>query len=266
MKKVAVVIPFYQAYISAYEQVALQQCEKILFNYDKIAIKPVDFELPEQAKFINLHQTISFSNDYFKGISGYNRLMLSAEFYKAFLDYEYILIYQMDCFVFSDQLNFWCSQNWDYIGAPWIKKTYHKNPLALQFAKIKNAFNTRFNRADNSIPNQYQLDNQVGNGGFSLRRTHKFYDLCLVMKPIIDHYLAAKGNLHNEDVFWSIEVNRAKRVLNIPNCQMALNFAVEVPPIRANQLKETNLPFGCHDWDRYADYWRPIFIELGYNI
>lgn len=266
MKKVAIVIPFYQKRISNYEQIALQQCEKILANYDKIAIKPKDFNLPDEAKFLTFHKLLNFNNDYFKSISGYNRLMLSSEFYQAFLDYEYILIYQMDCFVFTDQLNFWCEQNWDYIGAPWIKKTYHKNLIEIQLSKLKQTINSRFNREDNEKPNQYQLINQVGNGGFSLRRVDKFYNICLMMKPVIERYISETGNLYNEDVFWSIEVNREKRILNIPNIQTAIKFAVEVPPTKLRVLKDEDLPFGCHDWDRYLDYWKPIFIKFGYNI
>ena len=267
MKKVAVVIPFYQDKLSAYEEIALQQCEKVLANHDKIAIKPIDFNLPAAAAgTVNFHQIVSFDNHYFTSISGYNKLMLSAQFYKAFLDYEYILIYQMDCFVFSDQLNFWCSQKWDYIGAPWIKKTYHKSTLSLQFLKIKHHITSRFNRADNTQPNQYQLHNQVGNGGFSLRKVKKFYDLSLLLRPTIEKYLSFEGNLYNEDVFWSLEVNRENRLLNIPDCETALKFAIEVPPIKLRKLKIADLPFGCHDWDHYLDYWKPVFQKLGYTI
>lgn len=266
MKKVAIVIPFYRNELSDFEKISLKQCEKILGNYDKIAIKPIDLILSEETKLVNFSNTISFNNNYFKSISGYNNLMLSADFYNAFLDYEYILIYQMDCFVFSDQLDFWCNQNWDYIGAPWIKKTYHKNPVELYFLNIKQNISSRFNRSKNNEPNQYQLNNQVGNGGFSLRRVHKFYNLCVLMQPVIDQYLSSSGNLHNEDVFWSIEVNREKRILNIPSCTQALKFAVETPPLKLKILKDKDLPFGCHDWDRYADYWRTIFYKLGYEI
>jgi len=266
LKKVAVIIPFYKNEISEYENISLQQCQKVLFNHDIIAVKPANFELPVFTKFINFSKAVSFDPGFFKSIAGYNELMLSAEFYESFLDYEYILIYQMDCFVFKDELFYWCNQNWDYIGAPWIRKTYHKNPIQLQFTLIKDYLNTKFNRSDNMEPNQHQLNNQVGNGGFSLRRVQKLYDLCLLMQPVIKHYLSAKDNLHNEDVFWSIEVNRERRILNIPDCKTALKFAMEVPAIKINYLKDEDLPFGCHDWDRYADYWKPIFKQFGYEI
>jgi hypothetical protein len=127
MKKVSVIIPFYRNEISANEKIALQQCKRILSNYPIIAVKPHGLTLTAGDGLINFTDTVSFEDHYFENIAGYNKLMLSAEFYSRFLDYEYMLIYQMDTFVFKDQLNYWCSQNYDYIGAPWIRKTYHKS-------------------------------------------------------------------------------------------------------------------------------------------
>lgn len=266
MKQVVIIIPIYKNVASKYELIALQQCEKILSNYPKIVIKPQDLKPPNYLNNLTILKTVSFDNQYFNDIAGYNKLMLSAEFYGAFLDYQFMLIYQLDCFVFSDKLNYWCNKNWDYIGAPWITKTYHKNWLQIKFKTIKQYFKDRFNHQNNNLPNQHQLNNRVGNGGLSLRKVKKMYDLCLFLNPKIAFYLAQKSNLYNEDVFWSIEVNRNTTILNIPNCAEALTFAFEVPPVKANTLIPENLPFGCHDWDKYANYWRPVFIKYGYDI
>lgn len=266
MKKVAIIIPFYRNIITDYEKIALQQCERVLYAHPKIAIKPQSLTLPETADLINFDTIISFNDDYFKSLAGYNHLMMSAEFYERFLEYEYMLIYQMDCFTFKDELTYWCNQNLDYIGAPWIRKTYHKNAVELLFVKIQQYFAGWSKQTASDTPTQRQLNYQVGNGGLSLRRVKKFYDLCNTMKPVIDFYLSQKGNLYNEDVFWSIEVNRRKQVLSIPSYQTALKFAFEVPPIKPHLLNEQNLPFGCHDWDRYDDFWRPVFKQYGYII
>jgi hypothetical protein len=266
MKKVAVIIPFYRDIITDYEKIALQQCEHILSAHPKIAVKPHSLILPETVGLINFDDVISFNDDYFKSLAGYNRLMLSAEFYKQLMEYEYMLVYQMDCFTFKDELTYWCNQNLDYIGAPWIRKTYHKNAVELLLVKIQQYFAGWIKQKNSETPNQYQLNNRVGNGGFSLRRVKKFYDACTTMKPVIDFYLSQKGNLYNEDVFWSIEVNRRGQVLNIPSCQTGLKFAFEVPPVKPHLLNDENLPFGCHDWDRYDDFWRPVFKQYGYNI
>jgi len=44
--------------------------------------------------------------------------MMSPAFYDAFKAFDYILIYQLDAFVFRDELEYFCSLGYDYIGAP----------------------------------------------------------------------------------------------------------------------------------------------------
>lgn len=266
LKQVAVVIPFYRNTITAYEQVALQQCEHILSGYPKIAIKPVSLTLPAEAGNVTFTGTISFNNNYFKSIAGYNRLMLSAEFYKQFADYEYILIYQADAFVFRDELSEWCSKDWDYIGAPWIRKSTVKNPLKALKLKVQQVLSTKLNLKKDGVPNKYQFENKVGNGGLSLRRVAKFHEVCVHKQPQIEAYLAQQAHQYNEDAFWSIEVNRKKKLLHIPDWKTGLKFAFENYPQHAYYLNGQQLPFGCHDWDNNTDYWRGIFKNFGYEI
>ncbi|MES2278319.1 MAG: DUF5672 family protein [Bacteroidota bacterium] len=262
MKQVAVIIPFYKDSLSAYEQIALQQCARILSVYPVIAVKPQSLTLPTEANIINFAQVESFDDSYFKGLAGYNRLMLSAEFYARFADYEYVLIYQMDAFIFKDELSYWCSQGFDYIGPPWIIKTYHKGMAARALINVQRFFAKSFT----ANTGKFRFENMVGNGGFSLRRVKKFHDLCISMKTVIDHYLSQTGNIYNEDVFWSIEPNKYQEQLNIPGWHTALRFGFEVPLKSAANADAEHLPFGCHDWDRYADFWRPIFKRYGYDI
>jgi hypothetical protein len=92
---------------------------------------------------------VHFDSSCFSGITAYNRLLLSKHFYETFKDYEYILIYQLDCLVFSDQLKQWCDGGWDYVGAPWLENHKEKAEPGDQFWA-------------------------VGNGGLSLRRIESF--------------------------------------------------------------------------------------------
>jgi hypothetical protein len=254
--KVAIIVPFYKAELTAYERIALQQCERVLGNHIKIAIKPRKLKLPDFLDTINFNEMVDFDNHYFESIDGYNRLMLSTEFYSKFQSFEYILIHQLDAFVFKDALLDWCSRNLDYIGAPWIRPVEHTD--------IIKAIKSKFQYG---VPSEKQFENKVGNGGFSLRRVSKFHNLTIQMQDKIDYYLQQKGvHEYNEDAFWSIEVNRKKRTLNIPSLKVGLQFAFESSPERALKLNQQQLPFGCHAWDLYTEFWRPVFKQLGYHI
>ncbi|TFF33703.1 DUF5672 family protein [Mucilaginibacter psychrotolerans] len=264
-QKVAVVIPFYRDTISAFEQIALEQCYNVLAAYPIVAIKPKSLLLPAALQGFNFTNTINFEDKYFDGIKGYNTLMLSADFYETFLGYEYILVYQLDAFVFKDELADWCSRNYDYIGAPWLKrKTY--GPLKDKFYAFKYYLHTRFDLKKDGIPTTEQFYNRVGNGGFSLRRVKKFHDLSVLLRDEALHYLRQNNHRFNEDAFWSIAVNRRQKSLHIPHYKVAAGFSVEFEPDRAWQINKGNLPFGCHAWDLYLDYWRPVFKQYGYDI
>jgi len=266
LKKVAVIIPFYRETVFEYEAIALQQCEKILASYDKIAIKPRHLTLPAGADQCTFADVVSFDDSFFDGIQGYNALMLSAQFYEAFLAYEFILIYQLDAFVFKDDLSYWCAQKYDYIGAPWLREFDFPDVFKAAKSKIQYQLHTRFNIKRNGVPSLMQYENKVGNGGFSLRRVKKFYDLCFKMRAEMDVYTNRKEALYHEDMFWSVAVNRKTKQLEIPSYKIGLKFSMEIYPERAFQINHQQLPFGCHAWDKHADFWRPIFAGFGYNI
>jgi hypothetical protein len=264
--KVAIIIPFYQATLSGFEKMALAQCEKVLPNYPKIAIKPKHLTLPVELNNYNFIDVISFDDKYFDDIQGYNELMLSEVFYSAFLKYNYILIHQLDAFVFKNDLTYWCNQDYDYLGAPWLRKKDYPHFLKAFVTKSLIYLYTRFNITKHGVPSKKQFDNKVGNGGFSLRRVSKFNSLCLSMRPQIQLYLKKNEHQFHEDAFWSVEVNRKKRTLNIPDYKIGLKFSFELAPERALKLNSNQLPFGCHAWDKHIDFWRPIFKKMGYDI
>jgi hypothetical protein len=265
--RVAIIVPFYKAELTVYERIALQQCEQVLGSHIKIAIKPRKLKLPDFLDTINFNEVVDFDNHYFENIDGYNRLMLSTEFYSEFQSFEYILIHQLDAFVFKDALLDWCSRDLDYVGAPWIRPVEHTDIIKAIKSKFQYAMHTRFDIKKNGVPSEKQFENKVGNGGFSLRRVKTFYDLTIQMQDKIDYYLQQKGvHEYNEDAFWSIEVNRKRKILNIPPLNVGLRFAFESSPERALKLNQQQLPFGCHAWDLYADFWRPVFKQYGFEI
>lgn len=249
-KLVTVVIPIYKTNLSVTEKASLEQCVKVLGSYDLVFIQPESLD----SSAINFDGKISverFPDRYFKTLFGYNELMLSHEFYQRFSNKKYMLLYQLDAFVFRDELKKWCDKGYDYIGAPWIasKETFVKKVLMLFDSKKKKERSKIFFK--------------VGNGGFSLRNIEKSIIITQELKELIKSNLKRDKNdfLIMEDIFWSITVPKYYSDFKIPEYKEALGFAIDRKPDIALRLNNNELPFGCHGFDKpkVKDFWEKIF-------
>ncbi len=126
VNKTAVAVPLYKAFsdLDVIEKISLQQLCKILHPYDIYFVTHSEIDVEEYkyktGKKLRIKR-INFNKSYFENIEGYNRLLLSFEFYNTFKAYNYILITQLDVFIFSDQLPHFTNLSYDYIGAPWFE-------------------------------------------------------------------------------------------------------------------------------------------------
>ena len=111
---VAVVTPQHRYPLTANQQISLRHLRTYLSEFDRYLIGPCG-PPPEFSDF----KTRAFPPRDFASIATYSRLLVSERFYRAFEDYEYILIYQFDALVFSGDLERWCHMGWDYVGSPW---------------------------------------------------------------------------------------------------------------------------------------------------
>lgn len=163
---VAVVVPIYKAEINADEAKSLESICRVLAARDIIVVKPRGLDLSALlAPYPGIRQ-IEFDPSFFQGIRGYNRLMTSAAFYDTFAAYQYILIAQLDTYIFRDDLDTWCARGFDYVGAPWLRRTVNRFPPMLWIKRIEDALRRR-----KGLYSKTALYNRVGNGGLSLRKT-----------------------------------------------------------------------------------------------
>lgn len=258
-KEVIILIPLYKKYLDDFEIKSLESINKNLKKYNIAFITPKSLDLDFLKKYdIHFDYKIqTFENQYFKSIEGYNKLLLSSDFYKTFLEYEYILICQTDAYIFKDELNYWLSKKYEYIGAPWLdsKNLYIKHKIRKFYNNIKKYIGIKY-RLYNHI-------NQVGNGGFSLRNTKKFYEISLNESEQISYFLKnkEKENYHIEDVFWSLYVPK-KYTLIKPDYKTALKFCIDRKPEIAFKINNNKLPFACHGFNKKGvkKFWSKIIL------
>jgi hypothetical protein len=255
---VAVTIPIYKQYPDANELISLNQTIRILNRYPIIFFAPqsLDTSFYENhcANKINF-KIKRFNNDYFDGIQGYNKLMLSKEFYFAFNNYKYILICQLDAYVFRDELEYWCNKGYDYIGAPYAFVDMDAYPM-----KVLTKYRALLKIIKRYFPWSYTFK-QVGNGGLSLRNVKKTLFL-LNFKKL--HPKLWKTLM--EDNFFQYWGNVMFPFFKLPDVIEAAKFSIELDPEKTFQSIGNKLPFGCHAYMRYQpEFWKKHIEFTDYN-
>jgi hypothetical protein len=216
-------------------------------------------------------EPVRFPDEYFLNVDAYSRMLLSPFFYEAFSSFDYILIYQLDCLVFSDDLAYWCSLGLDYIGAPFFRKNVRR---------------PRFSH--------------VGNGGLSLRNVHAFsralHSSRFMQTPVslwaeffrtrlpdladvpfwrrwykkmqilrqarrgVQWY--ANQYTLNEDRFWSDRARLFDPKFQIAPLAVGLSFAFEQNPRYCFERNDRRIPFGCHAWAKWdSAFWEPYILK-----
>jgi len=257
-EKVAIVIPIYKPSLTPFEQVALDKCVNILGHYPIYFVAPKSLHIEEIVNTKTGSKIIRFPNYFFKGIAGYNQLMLSSCFYEAFTQYEYILIYQLDAYIFEDELLSWCDRNYDYVGAPWIPAQKYEQASYQLGLRVMNFLGDMV-RIKTGAQNYYK----VGNGGFSLRKVDTFLKITQLEENHINYYLSKKGPRFHEDIFWGVDMAKRHKNFKVPKWEEALGFSFDVRPHLAYKYANHKLPFGCHGWHKQSHslFWEKHILD-----
>lgn len=245
---VKVIVPVYRNSLNTFERISLTQNRRTLGAYPFVFIHPEGLDIsPLMNEFPGCGEKV-FNDSYFRGISGYNLLMLSSDFYRSFSDTQYLLICQLDAYVFRDELVYWCKKGYDYIGAPWPVSEFYRLPFFKQWRKT---FHSKW---------RTEKDFKVGNGGFSLRKVSSHLKVTERLRDAIDTHLLKKGFSSNEDLFFALEVNKLGMDFSYPSYKEALQFSFDKYPALCYKENGYCLPFGCHAWykEKAKKFWFPI--------
>jgi len=266
-KTACILIPIYKplSELTESEKRSISNTINVLNSYDIYLFGPKKLEFQEYNNYFNyvfLHK--KFKSSFFNSVTDYSNLLLGSFFYKKFINYEYFLIVQEDAWVFRDDLDYWCNQDYDFIGAPWFKRI------------------VLFDRNISFLG--------VGNGGFSLRNVKKMVSVLkriCYLKMIYSIWVSLRVNkvcnfntmvlrlnfyfkikafweipsilnceTIQEDEFYGHIVSKLFRDFKIAPVSEALKFSFEVNPRFLYELNNNQLPFGCHAWEKYdRDFW-----------
>ena len=267
------VIPCYKNNLSADDCIALGTIRSCFDASVICFIAPSSLDL---SGVLQPRETVErFRDEFFNGISKYNELLTSSFFYARFVDSSHILICQLDCLVFRDELTLWAEKGFDYIAPPWFVKFLETPEQGLW---------------------------RVGNGGFSLRNVRSalrvlskkiprgfyypkhgsspwettypdpergMYERLLpwyVKYNPLQRWVTIEEELRrfprNEDLFWAMEAPKFDPTFRVASAEEALPFAFEMSPRWCYEQNGFHLPFGCHAWARYdRDFWMEVLEQ-----
>lgn len=259
---VVITIPIYKKKLTANEKLSLTQCLSILSNYKITFITYRELDTSEYKNILSTttvnYDFVFFNKTFFENINGYNALMKDIEFYKTFSKYKYILIYQLDAYVFKDELLLWCNKGYDYIGAPWF--TEHKpypngNPETcgnggLSLRRINYFIDILSYKGPVETP-IYLFANLLKSKQYNIKNFFRTVKMCFGYENNINYYLT--HGFTQEDGFFSLTFHKHtfKPILK-PDWKTAAKFSFEMSP-EFLYTEINGLPFGCHAWEKY-DY------------
>lgn len=255
-KKVVIVIPTHRRYLTNEDKISLAHLKKHLGKYDTFFVIPkkTSSKIFESAGY----KVKKVENRFFGTLRKANEMYLSKKFYQAFGDYDFMLIYQLDALVFSNQLEKWVNSGYDFVAAPWFRPVI------------------------GYLTHKKSHPPSGGNGGFSLRNIQKALKILDIVAKSATRtsknslvrkfwFLLAilSGKSHkvwlevpadnypfNEDGFWSLEAPKYDPSYKVAPFAEALKFGFEKHPRKCFKLNGNKLPFGVHAWEKYdKEFW-----------
>jgi hypothetical protein len=254
INKVCVVIPIHSSTPSKNELLSFAQCFKVLHKHPIYVLAPQNLDLSAYQKLVPVFNVKFINPKWQANILNYNKLKLSVFFYTLFKDYEYMLTYELDAFVFKDELLFWCEKGYDYIGAPWFEG-YHSATIENKFLGVGNSgFSLRnVAKMDKAIKNVF-YDKYGENAGFK-KLIHKSFRK--LQNLLGENYSIQRDFHHHEDFFIFTEIATKIKDFKIAPINDAIKFSFETNPKQLFDINNQELPFGCHAWLRYEiEFWK----------
>lgn len=238
-----IVIPVYQALNSPLEIVSFLQLKR-LNTYEVYLAAPDSLSIDSFRNIWPQIEVERFDDNCFKSIASYNKLMLSREFYDRFSNkFKWMLIHQLDAFMFKNNLFDFCQMPYDYFGAPWRPAQLIRP--GVESPRLLKLFGKRI---------------FVGNGGLSLRKIESVVNLIEKKKSLLNNWNA------NEDGFFSYFGSCSKNFKSCP-VSVASQFSIEGSPEYWLTKNHGELPLGCHAFNKieklaYAGLINPLLNDI----
>lgn len=257
----------------AFEKISLQQCFRVLGDHPTRLLCPKGMDVTCYTAIHPKLEVDFLPAKHFRSLKSYNRLKKGALLYDSYQDFDYMLTYELDAFVFRDELNEWCERGYDFIGAPWFEGYHLASPDSPMLGVGNSGFSLRRIETMRRIIHTWRSIRSLSDIWTDWNKSHSwnFRDFIWLLKELSIqnnfHYLLNYTHLQ-EDIFWCVTAPSRFEDMRLPSTGEAAGFSFEYNPSRLFEERQEVLPFGCHKWHapQTLPFWRPFIEAYGYSI
>lgn len=271
-KKICVVIPVHKATMTVYEQQSLIACREHLKNYHCFLVHPQQMDTSQYLHHYSELITMPVPGEWLSSVHHYNKMKVDIEFYKLFHQYNYMLTYELDAYIFNSAFEQHHAFEFDFIGAPIFEGFMQAGRDARFLGCLNSGFSMR----------NVQSCMRVLRNIHKAKRQWKFFkffrsNFSLTRKilarfqwkklPVFehDHWVAyMKDQYFHEDIFWSELTPVLFPFFTVADMHSACSFSFEVNAEKLLELNKGQLPLGCHAWPKFMHFWKR-YIEVPHH-
>ena len=284
-RKAAVVVCSHRAEVTPWDRNGLEQCAAVLGHHDLFLVCRRGTATEEYEAVLAGLRIVPVAPRRMSSYLAYIDLETGSLLFRHFgRVYRYILCHEPDVFVFRDEFDGWCEQQYSFIGAPFFGAP-PGDPDGEQvitgvgnsgFSLRDNDAHVRANRTFHLLqaPRSFRASDDAGGadeaaataGSVRLRELPVVALKALGVGNSTNEYLRKpylrwRGKTFYEDVYWTQMAAPLLDWFRVADPDIAMRLSFEFHPDRLFEMTDHRLPFGCNCWSRFGlEFWRP-FIE-----
>ena len=258
-EKLCVVIPVHKPLLTNEETISLLACYNYLKEYDCFLLFP---EGMDTFAYVEIFPSLILKpvlQVWLASVKAYNQMKTSMEFYGLFPSYDFLMTYELDAFIFSNEIKNHFGYYYDFIGAPMVSNNIRDEGL-------NSGFSIRNIKACMSVIKKLKAFKV----NWKLKR-FIYWNIPFAKKLIReqnifllkDGYLKAfyRHEYFHEDYIFTKIIPLLFVEFNVAPFEKALQFSFESQPELLFKKNGNKLPLGCHAWVKNLTFWKD-FIKL----
>ncbi|RBL93862.1 DUF5672 family protein [Chitinophaga flava] len=260
-----VIITVHQPYMSAEEEVSLLACYRHLKAYDCFLVFPAGMDT---VSYQHIHPQLILqpvAPEWLSSILHYNRMKVNPSFYALFSDYQFMMTYELDAYIFSSDIAAHHGFDYDFIGSPIFEGFMNATPGAPFMEMLNSGFSIRNISIGRKALKRLRQYRVIWKGYRFLLSNAAW--LCKMVPAstrelIYNYHLTNyyKGFDFNEDIIWSQVFPAIYPAFRVAPLERAYRFGFEVNAAELYELNHHRLPLGCHAWSKFPGFWK-TYIE-----